>query len=69
MVLPMPKFIALLTQGRMAVFVTTFLLTLLLFVLRGVGLLTFLPGGIFLILFMISYGLFLLALNPQRKVW
>lgn len=65
----MQKILAWLAQGRVALFMTTFLMTLLCYVLRGVGLLTIVPGWVLLILFALSYLLFFLALHPKRQFW
>ncbi len=56
-------------QGRVAVFITTFLLSLLIYVLRGIGVLGIVPGWMFLLLFVVTYGLFFLAIHPKRQVW
>jgi|GEM_PF-3309482 hypothetical protein len=65
----MQKMFTWLTQGRVAVFITTFLLTLLAYVLRGIGFLGIVPGWMFLLLFTVTYGLFFLAIHPKRQVW
>jgi hypothetical protein len=58
-----------LSQGRVAVFITTFLMTLLLYTLRGIGWLTIVPGWVFLLLFTGTFIIFLLALQGRRQVW
>lgn len=65
----MQKMFAWFAQGRVAVFITTFLLTLLVYVLRGTGLFAIVPGWIFLLLFAITYILFFLAIHPKRQFW
>jgi hypothetical protein len=65
----MQRIVAWLTHGRVAVFITTFLLTLLVYVLRGIGVLGIVPGWMFLLLFTVTYGLFFLAIHPKRQVW
>ncbi len=65
----MDKIFKFLAQGRVAVFVTTFLITVLLYVLRGIGLLTIVPGWVFLLLFAVTYIIFLLAIQGRRRVW
>ena len=65
----MQNFLNVLTQGRIAVFVTTFLLTVLIYILRGIGLLTIVPGWFFLLLLGVTYLLFFIAVHPQRRIW
>lgn len=63
------KLLLRLTKGRRAVFVTMLLVTLLIYVVRGIGLLNMIPGWMLLLLLCLTYGLFLLAIQPQRKIW
>jgi hypothetical protein len=58
-----------LTQPRIATFITFFLVTLSLYILRGVGLLSFLPGGVVLGSIALSLFTLVLALNPRRRFW
>ncbi|MGA1283477.1 MAG: hypothetical protein ACO34J_05355 [Prochlorothrix sp.] len=57
-----------LTQPRIALFITSVLLTLLVYALRGIGILSFLPGLILIGLLIFDFVLLLLALNPPRRV-
>ncbi|MEB3274263.1 MAG: hypothetical protein ACO4CG_16470 [Prochlorothrix sp.] len=58
-----------LTQPRIALFITSVLLTLLVYTLRGIGILSFLPGLFLLGLFAFDFVLLILALNPPRRFW
>jgi len=58
-----------LAQDRVKIFITTFLLTLLIYVLRGIGLFTIVPGWVFLLLFAVTYLIFFIAVHPQRQIW
>jgi hypothetical protein len=58
-----------LTQPRIVVFTTCFLTTLAVYILRGLGYFSFIPGMVLLILIGLSIVTLLFALRPPRRWW
>ncbi|KKJ00815.1 hypothetical protein [Prochlorothrix hollandica] len=57
------------TQPRIALFITGLLVTLLIYALRVIGILSFLPGLVLIGLVVFDFLLLILALNPPRRFW